>query len=182
MSDEIKKNITSFLKLIDPDFEHLKKTPERVTRACEEFFSGYKQTPTQITKDAIFDSEMDQMIILKKIPFESHCEHHVVPIIGEASVGYTPNKKILGASKLARIVDCFASRLQLQERMTMEIAQAVNEIISPISVAVYIEAEHFCISRRGVKKNGAKFVTKYFIGTIKNDYNLRSEFLSEVKR
>ncbi len=179
---DFEKNVEDILKSIDSDFDRLKKTPKRVVRSCKEFFAGYDNNVDEIIKDAIFESDIDQMIILKKIPFESHCEHHIVPIIGEASVGYIPNKKILGASKLARIVDCFAYRLQLQERLTMEIAQAINEAISPIGVAVYIEAEHFCISRRGVKKNGAKFVTKYFIGAIKDDYNLRSEFLSEVKQ
>lgn len=175
------KNIEDFLKSIDSDFERLKKTPKRVVRACEEFFSGYSKNAEEISKDALFDSDMNQMVILKNIPFESHCEHHLVPIIGSASVGYIPNKKILGASKLARIVDIFACRLQLQERLTIQIAEAINDIVSPLGVAVYIEAEHFCISKRGVRKDGAKLVTKYFIGNIKNDYNLRSEFLAEIK-
>lgn len=175
------KDIENILKSIDSDFERLKKTPGRVARACEEFFSGYSKGAEEISKDALFDSDMDQIVILKHIPFESHCEHHLVPIVGEASVGYIPNKKILGASKLARIVDIFACRLQLQERLTMQIAEAINSVILPIGVAVYIEAEHFCISKRGVKKDGAKLVTKYFIGNIKNDHNLRSEFLAEVR-
>lgn len=175
------KNIEDLLKSIDPDFERLKKTPKRFARACEEFFSGYSKNAEEISKGAIFDSDMNQMVILKKIPFESHCEHHLVPIVGEASVGYIPNKKILGASKLARIVDIFACRLQLQERLTIQIANAVHNIISPLGVAVYIEAEHFCISKRGVKKDGSKLVTKYFIGNIKDDYNLRAEFLAEIK-
>jgi GTP cyclohydrolase I len=102
--------------------------------------------------------------------------------VGVASIGYIPNGKIIGASKLARIVDCFAHRLQLQERLTMEIANAVDAILNPRGVAVHIEAEHFCISHRGVKKPGTKFVTKYFVGSIKNDQNLRNEFLSEVRK
>lgn len=179
---DLEKNIENFLRQITPEAEYPEKTPERVARSCKEFFSGYSQDAKKIVHDAIFESVMDEIVILRKIPFESHCEHHIVPIIGEASIGYIPNGKILGASKLARIVDCFACRLQLQERFTIEIANAVNEVISPLGVAVYIEAEHFCISRRGVKKNGAKFVTKYFCGIMKSDYNLRSEFLAEVRR
>lgn len=180
--NELEKNVEDFLKKIDPDFKRIEKTPKRVARSCEEFFSGYSKDAKEIVGEAIFDSDMNQMVILKKIPFESHCEHHLTPIIGETSVGYVPDKKILGASKLARIVDCFACRLQLQERLTIEIANAINEVVSPLGIAVYIEAEHFCISKRGVKKSGAKFVTKYFIGNIKDDYNLRREFLLEVTR
>lgn len=176
-----KKTIEEIVKSIDPDFERIKDTPERVVRSFEEFFGGYQQDPTQIASDAIFDSDMDQLVILKNIPFESHCEHHLVPIIGTATVGYTPHGKILGASKLARIVDCFACRLQLQERLTMEIARAIESIIAPKNVAVYIKAEHFCISKRGVKKDGSKLITTYFIGKIKDDYNLRSEFLAEAR-
>lgn len=177
-----KRVIEELVKSVDPDFDRIKKTPERVVRSLDEFFIGYSQNPKDIVADAIFDSDMDQIVLLKDIPFESHCEHHLVPIIGMASIGYVPNGRILGASKLARIVDCFACRLQLQERMTIEIALAVNEVIEPLGVAVYIEAEHFCLSKRGVKKDGAKFVTQYFLGNIRNDYNLRSEFLAEVGR
>lgn len=174
--------IEELVRSIDPDFERIKKTPARVTRSLDEFFAGYSQNPEEIVADAIFDSEMDQMVLLKDISFESHCEHHLVPIIGKASVAYIPKGRILGASKLARLVDCFACRLQLQERMTMEIAQAVESVINPSGVAVYVEAEHFCLSKRGVKKEGAKLITQYFIGKIKNDYSLRSEFLAEVNR
>jgi GTP cyclohydrolase I len=129
-----------------------------------------------------YDSEMNDVVILKNIPFESHCEHHLVPIIGTVGIGYIPDGKIIGASKLARIVDCFAHRLQIQERLTMEIATAIDRILKPKGVAVHIEADHFCISHRGVKKLGARFVTRYFIGNIKNDYNLRNEFLSEIAK
>ena len=172
--------IEDLVKSIDPDFERIKKTPERVVRSFDEFFAGYSQNPEEIVADAIFDSDMDQMVLLKNIPFESHCEHHLVPIIGKVSIGYIPHGRILGISKLARIVDCFACRLQLQERLTMEIASAVNAIIEPLGVAVYIEAEHFCLSKRGVKKDGTKLVTQYFLGNIRNDCSLRSEFLAEV--
>lgn len=177
-----KEIVKEFLQEIDPDFDRIKDTPTRVVRSCEEFFSGYSQNPKEIVSNAVFDSDIDQMVILKEIPFESHCEHHLVPIVGEASVGYIPRGKIIGASKLARIVDCFAYRLQLQERLTMEIANALNDTINPLGVAVYIRAEHFCISMRGVKKSGTKLITKYFLGKIKDDYNLRSEFLDEVSR
>lgn len=176
------ETIEELVKSIDPDFERIKKTPARAARSFDEFFSGYSQIPREVVAGAIFDSDMDQLVLLKNIPFESHCEHHLVPIVGRVSIGYVPNGKILGASKLARLVDCFAYRLQLQERMTIEIARAVDEVVEPLGVAIYVEAEHFCLSKRGVKKDGAKLVTRYFIGKIKNDYALRSEFLAEISQ
>lgn len=175
----IETNIENIINNIDPDSQRLHETPKRVSRAYDEFFSGYNIDIQKIA-GIIYDSKINDIVILKKIPFESHCEHHIVPIIGTASIGYIPNGKIIGASKLARIVDCFAHRLQLQERMTMEIANAISSILDPLGVGVYMEAEHFCISHRGVKKQGAKFVTKTFLGNMKDNYNLRMEFLSEV--
>ncbi|MDR1235951.1 MAG: GTP cyclohydrolase I FolE [Holosporaceae bacterium] len=171
---EVKDSIRAIIEKIDPNNESIDETPARVEKSYDEFFSGYGVKVSDIA-DAFYCSETDDLIILKNIPFESHCEHHIVPIIGTASVGYVPNGKIIGASKMARIVDCFAKRLQLQERMTVEIAKALESVLNCKGVGVYIEAEHFCISHRGVKKHGSKFVTRYFSGVIKGD--LRREFL-----
>jgi GTP cyclohydrolase I len=175
---EIEADIKDIIEKIDPNNKNLEETPARVARSYAEFFSGYGIRIPDIT-NAIYDSEMTDIVILKNIPFESHCEHHIVPIIGTAGIGYIPNGKIIGASKLARIVDCFAKRLQLQERMTVEIGKTLDFVLKPKGVAVYLEAEHFCISHRGVKKHGAKFVTRYFSGEMKD--GLRQEFLSTVE-
>jgi GTP cyclohydrolase I len=181
MGNDLEKNIECIIESIDPNAERLKETPTRVVRSYKEFFSGYN-TDFNKSANVTYQFDIDEIVMLKNIPFESHCEHHMVPIVGVASVGYVPNGKIIGASKLARIVDCFANRLQLQERLTVEIATAVNSVLNPRGVAVYIEAEHFCITTRGVKKRGASFVTRYFMGSMKEDYNLRSEFLLECKK
>ncbi|GHU16016.1 hypothetical protein FACS189472_00140 [Alphaproteobacteria bacterium] len=175
----IEEHIENIIRVIDPEAQDLQRTPVRVASSYDEFFSGYAHNPEDEI-NALYDSEMNEMVILKNIPFESNCEHHLLPIVGIVSVGYIPNGKIIGASKLARIVDCFAHRMQLQERFTMEVAGAVNSILNPRGVAVCVRAEHFCISHRGVKKHGASFVTKYFIGEIKDNYDLRREFLLET--
>jgi GTP cyclohydrolase I len=175
---KIETDIRNIIEKIDPNSQNLEKTPARVARSFAEFFSGYGIKIQDIT-DAVYDSEMTDTVILKNIPFESHCEHHMIPIIGTAGVGYIPDGKIIGASKLARIVDCFAKRLQLQERMTVEIGKALDLVLNPKGIGVYIEAEHFCISHRGVKKHGAKFVTRYFSGEMKD--GLRQEFLATVE-
>ncbi|MDR0555836.1 MAG: GTP cyclohydrolase I [Holosporaceae bacterium] len=171
-------HIRAILEEIDPHSDQMDKTPGRVSAFCKDFFSGYGTDPNHIA-GAFYDSEMNDLIILKDIAFESVCEHHLAPIIGTASVGYVPNGKIIiGASKLARIVDCFAHRLQLQERMTIGIGRAVDSILQAKGVGVYVEAEHFCISNRGVKKRGARFVTRYFSGVLQG--SLRQEFLATV--
>ncbi|GHU11550.1 hypothetical protein FACS189449_03230 [Alphaproteobacteria bacterium] len=175
----IEKHIENIIKVVDPDARGLQHTPARVARSYDEFFSGYAHNPEDEIC-ALYGSEMNEMVVLKNIPFESNCEHHLLPMIGTVSVGYIPSGKIIGASKLARIVDCFAHRMQLQERFTMEVAGAVNSILRPNGVAVCVRAEHFCISHRGVKKHGTSFVTKYFVGEIKDNYDLRREFLLET--
>jgi GTP cyclohydrolase I len=175
---EIEKHIKAILGEIDPDRASdtaLAKTPERVAGAYREFFSGYGVDVSKIA-NVFYESESNDLVILKDIPFESHCEHHMVPIVGTVALGYVPDGKILGISKLARIVDCFARRLQLQERMTAEIGKALEAVLKPKGIGVYVEAEHFCVSRRGVRKHGAKFVTRYFSGVLEGD--LRREFLS----
>lgn len=176
----MKKHFLEILKELNVSDDIIAETPERAEKAYKEFFDGYEKSISNI-KNAFYDSNMDEMIILKNIRFESFCEHHIVPIIGTAAVGYIPNGKIIGASKLARIVDLFAHRLQLQERMTMEIANFLEETINCKGVAVYVRGTHFCISTRGVRKDGAKFVTKYFTGIIKENFELRREFLAEIQ-
>lgn len=141
---------------------------------------GYNQTPENVA-NAFFPSEMNDIVILKNIQFESLCEHHMVPIIGKASIGYIPDGKIIGASKLARLVDCFAHRFQLQERFTMQIAESLNNVLKCKGVAVYVKAEHFCISKRGVKKSDTEFITRFFTGDFQKNYNLRKEFLDSVE-
>ena len=179
MKNQMEKKIQAILEDIEPDsYLRLENTPKRAALAFEEFFSGYTYDVEKVA-EATYTSSMDDIIILKNIQFESYCEHHILPVVGNVAIGYVPNGKIIGASKLARIVDCFARRLQLQERMTMEIADAIAKILSPHGVAVYVDAEHFCISHRGVKKRGSRFVTKYFLGVLKDNYQLRSEFISE---
>jgi GTP cyclohydrolase I len=175
---EIETHIQAIINEIDPTNGEAVKTSDRVAKTYDEFFSGYREDASKIA-DAFYEAETDDLVILKNIHFESHCEHHLSPIVGTASVGYLPRDgKIIGASKLARLVDCFARRLQLQERMTVEIGKALESVLNPKGVGVYIEAEHFCISRRGVKKRDANFVTRYFSGELKGD--LRREFLATV--
>ncbi len=176
MKDEIKKILEN---IGITDEEVLENTPTRVSDSCKEFFSGYNTEIEEIANKT-YESEMNEMVILSEIPFESCCEHHLVPIIGKATIGYVPNGKIIGASKLARILDCFAHRLQLQERMTMEVARAIDKMLNPKAVAVYVSAEHFCISHRGVKKHGAKLITKYFLGD--TNQHIREEFLRECRK
>ena len=171
----IRNNIKNVLDSIEID-DRLLETPQRAERALNEFFNGYDADIDSIL-NVKYPSEIDDLIILKHIPFESHCEHHMVPIVGRASVGYIPNGMIIGASKLARLVDAFAHRLQLQERMTMQVANALHTALKCKGVAVLIEGEHFCISHRGIKKHDSRFVTRYFTGCLKSNYDLRREFL-----
>lgn len=175
----MKKHFLEILKELNVSDDIISETPARAEKAYKEFFDGYDKDTSNI-KNAFYDSTMDEMVILKDIRFESFCEHHIVPIIGTAAVGYIPNGKIIGASKLARIIDLFAHRLQLQERMAIDVANFLEEILDCKGVAVYISGTHFCISKRGVKKDGAKFVTKYFTGIIKENFELRMEFLAEI--
>jgi GTP cyclohydrolase I len=176
---EIETHLEAIIREIDPNNSEINKTAKRAAKSFEEFFSGYGIDVPEIA-GVLYDSNMEDLVILKNIHFESHCEHHITPIVGTVSIGYLPNNKIIGASKLARIVDCFAHRLQLQERMTIEIGKALEFVLAPTGVGVYVEAEHFCISHRGVNKRGAKFVTRYFSGELKG--SARQEFLTTVQK
>jgi GTP cyclohydrolase I len=165
----------------DPAREGLLDTPSRVVRSYEEFFAGYGQEPRDILARTFSEVQgYDEMIVLKDIRFESYCEHHMVPIIGRAHVAYLPRERVVGISKLARLVDAFAKRLQIQEKMTAQIADTLDEVLQPLGVGVILEAAHQCMSTRGVHKAGASMVTSRMLGTFRDDPSTRREFLAIV--
>lgn len=165
----------------DPKREGLLDTPARVVRAYEEFFAGYLEDPVQILSRTFSEVEgYDEMIVMQDIRFESHCEHHMVPVIGKAHVAYLPDRRVVGISKLARLVDIYARRLQIQEKMTVQIADTLNEVLQPKGVAVVIEAAHQCMTTRGVHKPGARLVTSRMLGAFRSDSTTRREFLAII--
>lgn len=167
----------------NPDREGLQGTPERVVRAYEEYFAGYTEKPEEYLSRVFEETQgYDEIVLLKDIRFESHCEHHMAPIIGVAHVAYLPNKRVVGISKLARVVDIFAKRLQIQEKMTVEIAKAIDETLNPFGVAVILEGEHQCISCRGVHKTGVTMVTTHMTGLFKTNHDLRHDVLKLIKK
>ena len=167
----------------DPDREGLLETPDRVVRSYREFFSGYGQDPREILAKTFSEVDgYDEMIVMNDIRFESHCEHHMVPIIGKAHIGYLPDKRVVGISKLARLVDVYARRLQIQEKMTVQIADTLQEVLQPRGVGVIVEAAHQCMTTRGVHKPGAALVTSRMIGAFRDDANTRREFLAIIAR
>lgn len=167
----------------DPTREGLLDTPARVVRAYEEFFAGYVEDPVQILSRTFSEVEgYDEMIVMNDIRFESHCEHHLAPIIGKAHVAYLPDRRVVGISKLARLVDIYAKRLQIQEKMTVQIADTLNEVLQPRGVAVVIEAAHQCMTTRGVHKPGASMVTSRMLGAFRSDSATRREFLAIISR
>ncbi len=162
----------------DPMREGLRDTPARVARAFEDWFSGYNEDPEDYMKRTFEEVEgYDEMIVLRDISFESHCEHHLAPIIGKAHVGYLPSKKVVGISKLARVVEAYARRLQVQEKMNAQIANTIQNILEPKGVAVVIEARHQCMTTRGVHKTGVTMVTSTMLGAFRDDPMTRREFL-----
>ncbi len=162
----------------DPDREGLKNTPDRVVRAYREYFSGYDLDPNAILRRTFEEMHgYDEMIVLKDLRFESHCEHHLAPIIGHAHIAYLPRHRVVGISKLARVLDCFAKRLQIQEKMTAQIANTLNEILQPRGVAVVIDASHHCMTSRGVHKTASSMVTSRMLGAFRTDPSTRREFL-----
>lgn len=161
----------------DPAREGLVDTPRRVAKAFEEFFSGYQINPTEYLERTFEETDgYDEMIVLRDIAFISHCEHHILPVVGKAHVAYLPNKRVVGISKLARVVEAFAKRLQIQERMTAQIANAIEEALKPRGIAVMIEAEHQCMTTRGVMKPGVSMVTSRMLGSFRTDAKTRLEF------
>jgi GTP cyclohydrolase I len=167
----------------DPDREGLAATPARVVRAYEDWFSGYDEDPTEMLKRTFEEiSGYDEMVLLRDIGFESHCEHHLAPIIGRVHIGYLPRKRVVGISKLARLVDVYARRLQIQEKMTAEIAACLSSVLKPLGVAVVIEAVHECMTTRGVHKTDVTMVTSQMLGVLRSNAVTRQEFLSAIGR
>jgi len=165
----------------DPDREGLTDTPARVARAFEDWFSGYAEDPEAYLARTFEEVDgYDEMVVLKDIRFESHCEHHLAPIIGRVHVGYLPNKKVVGISKLARVVEAFARRLQVQEKMNAQIAHCIQQVLEPKGVAVVIEATHQCMTTRGVHKTGVSMVTSMMLGAFREDASTRREFLHVI--
>ena len=166
----------------DPDREGLLDTPKRVALAYKDWFSGYKEDPVRYLKRTFEEVEgYDEMIVLRDIDFESHCEHHMAPIIGKAHVGYLPNNKVVGISKLARVVETFARRLQVQEKMTAQIANCIQDVLKPKGVGVIINASHQCMTTRGVHKTGVSMVTSQMLGSFRKDARTRTEFLQIIR-
>ena len=165
----------------DPSREGLLGTPDRVVRSYQEFFSGYGVDPVALLQRTFEETDgYDEIVALKDIRFESHCEHHIAPIIGRVWVGYIPDKRVVGISKLARVVEIFSKRLQIQERLTAQIANAVDEVLKPCGVAVVVKAAHHCMIDRGVRKRGADLVTSRMLGVFRDQAQTRQEFLSLV--
>ena len=165
----------------NPEREGLKETPKRVIKSYKDFFSGYNSDPREILSKKFKEVDgYDEIIILKNIRLESHCEHHMVPFIGTAHVGYLPKNKVVGLSKLARLVEAFAKRLQIQEKLTAQIANAIDEVLQPKGVGVIIEASHLCVATRGIHKPDSKMVTSRMLGTFRSDQATRKEFLELV--
>lgn len=167
----------------NPERDGLKDTPKRVTKAFEEYFRGYGEDPEEILSTTFEETAgYDEMIVLRGIRFESHCEHHIAPIIGRAWVSYIPNGRVVGISKLARVVEVYAKRLQIQEKMTAQIANAIDRVLQPQGVGVVLKAEHFCMTARGIMKPGTDLVTSRMLGVFRDSSITRQEFISLVDK
>lgn len=180
----IKQAIVQILDAIgeDPDRQGLKNTPERISRMYAELLAGYREDPIELVNDAVFDVVYDEMVVVRDIEFYSLCEHHILPFIGRAHVAYLPKGKVLGLSKIPRLVDMYARRLQVQERMTRQIAEFLDELLHPIGVAVVIEGLHLCTAMRGVKKHDARMTTSAMLGYFRKNIATRQEFLENISR
>jgi GTP cyclohydrolase I len=180
---EVEEAFRTVLKWIgeDPDRDGLRETPNRVRRAFREYFAGYDEDPELVLRKTFSEVDgYDEMIVLRGVTFESHCEHHVAPIIGRAWVGYIPDKRVVGISKLARVVEIFSKRLQIQERLTAQIANTIEEVLSPRGTAVVVKAAHHCMISRGIHKRGADLVTSRMLGVFRDNPMTRGEFLALV--
>ena len=167
----------------DPSREGLLETPKRVVKAFKEYFKGYSEDPKKILEKTFGDVEgYDDMVIQKNISVQSHCEHHMAPIIGVAHVAYIPKERVVGLSKLARVVEVFSKRLQTQERLTMQIAKTIMEVLKPRGVAVTIDAAHHCMTIRGIKKENTTTVTNYFLGAFKDDLSFQNRYLRYINK
>ena len=180
--EKIELIISDLLKEIGEDSERegLIKTPHRVAKSWMTFAQGYKQTPEEVVGDAVFNEKCDEIVVVKDIDFFSLCEHHLLPFKGVAHVGYLPEKKIIGLSKIPRIVDIYARRLQVQERLTQQVADALQGVLNPKGVAVVIEAEHLCMQMRGVEKKSSFMITSAVRGAFRENNKTREEFLSII--
>ena len=167
----------------DPDREGLVGTPSRVVRAYEDWFSGYNDDPVESLRRTFHEVDgYDEMIVLRDISFESHCEHHMAPIIGKIHIGYLPDRAVVGISKLARVVEIFARRLQVQESLTAQIAHCIQDVLKPRGVGVVVEGVHQCMTTRGVRKSGVSMITSQLLGHFRSDPRTRAEFLSMIGR
>jgi len=166
----------------DPEREGLRETPARVARSYNEFYAGYDQDPEQVLMKTFEETGgYDEMVLIRDIAVDSHCEHHMVPISGKAHVAYIPNNRVVGISKLARVVEIFSKRLQIQEKMTVDIAATIDRVLKPQGVAVVIEASHQCMTTRGIRKPGADTVTSQMLGSFRDDPSTRREFLAMIR-
>ncbi len=183
-TDQVEAAVRSILEGVgeDPERDGLKNTPARVARMYEELLQGYHTDPIALINGALFEVDYDEMVVVKDIEYYSLCEHHLVPFYGVAHVAYIPHGKVIGLSKLPRIVDMFARRLQVQERMTQQIADFVEEALHPQGVAVVVEGAHLCSMMRGVKKANARMVTSAVLGRFKSDARTRSEFFEHIRK
>ena len=182
-AEEAKEAVRTLLRWAgdDPAREGLLETPDRVVKAYEEWFAGYGIDPTEYLSKTFEDTNgYDEMVILRDIRFESHCEHHIAPIIGKVHVAYLPSHRVVGISKLVRLVEVFAKRLQIQEKLTAQVASSINEVLEPKGVGVVIEAVHECMTTRGVHKPGLTMVTSEMIGAFRDDPSTRREFLAVI--
>ncbi|MEG0789898.1 MAG: GTP cyclohydrolase I FolE [Alistipes sp.] len=180
--EKLKVHYAEILKLLgeDTDREGLLKTPERVSKAISFLTKGYAEDPREILRSAIFKEEYKQMVLVKDIELYSLCEHHMLPFYGKAHVAYIPNGHITGLSKIARVVECYARRLQVQERLTVQIRDCIQEALNPMGVAVVIEASHMCMQMRGVEKQGSATTTSAFTGIFLSDHRTREEFMTLI--
>ena len=165
----------------NPDREGMRGTPARVVRAYKEYFAGYHSDPIEVLERTFEETEgYDEMVVLRDITFESHCEHHMAPIIGKAHVAYLPRNRVVGISKLARVVEIYARRLQIQEKLTTQIADTINQVLEPRGVAVVVEALHHCMTTRGIHRPGTMMVTSRMLGAFRSDARTRREFLTMI--
>lgn len=182
--EEIRSAIEQMLRAFgeDPEREGLQRTPQRVAKMYGELLAGYRIDPVAMVNDALFDVKYDEMVLVRNIEFYSLCEHHMLPFIGRAHVAYLPRERVVGLSKIPRIVDMFARRLQVQERMTRQIAEFVDKLLHPLGVAVVIEGLHLCATMRGVKKHDARMTTSTMLGAFRTKLATREEFLANIAR
>ena len=180
-SQDIGDSIRNIIRYIgeNPDREGLRGTPDRVIRSWAKLYGGYGESPEEILSKR-FTTACDEMVILRDIEFYSTCEHHMIPFFGKVSIGYLPSSQVIGISKLARLVECFSRRLQIQERMTRQIADAIDGYLSPQGVGVVVRAQHLCMTSRGVEKQNSVMITNSLLGTFRNDEKVRKEFLGLI--